>query len=61
MKGPLIENCYYITPTYDIDPVLMQKMGAWIEYHIEAEDHILVTVGSNASQRIEVEDTELRR
>jgi hypothetical protein len=39
----------------------MRKMGVHIEYHIEAADHILVGVGSNDPQRIEVEDTGLRR
>jgi len=59
MQGPLVEDCYYITPAYDVDFDRMRKMGINIEYHIEAEDYILVTVGNNEPQRIETEDVEL--
>ncbi|MSU45298.1 MAG: hypothetical protein EXS47_01580 [Candidatus Zambryskibacteria bacterium] len=57
-KGSLIEDCISITPDYNLDYGRMRKMGIHIEYHIEAEDHILVTVSNNEPQRIETEDVE---
>ena len=59
MKGPLVEDCYYITPAYDVDFDRRREMGIHVEYHIEAEDYILVTVGNNEPQRIETEAIEL--
>lgn len=57
MQGSYIENCFYITPTYNsVDYDLMRRMDVRIEYHIEAEDHILATVGNNEPQRIDTED-----
>ena len=58
-KGPFVEDCFSITPTYKVDFDRMRKIGIHIEYHMEAEDHILVTVGSNNEpQRIDTEDVE---
>ena len=57
MQGPYIEDCFYITPAYNgVDYDLMRKLDVHIEYHIEAEDHILVTVGDKEPQRIDTED-----
>lgn len=57
-KGPFVEDCFSITPTYKVDFDRMRKLGIHIEYHMEAEDHIIVTVGSNEPQRIDTEDVE---
>lgn len=59
MQRPFIEDCFHITPAYNSDFDLRRKMGIHVEYHIEAEDYVLVTVGNNAPQRIETEGVDL--
>ncbi len=54
---PIVEDCFAITPSYNnVDYAGMRKFGVDIEYHIEGDGYILVTVRSNAPQRIEIAD-----